>query len=365
MKLQVWFFVHATANHASHPSWSVHTVSAVIRFMREISQTGGPPNGVLTGDRAVAAHSILRIKYPVEQRYIADIDGLMRLLWYAFEELRAEPSEQGLVVVLPRLTPTATVEAITQAAFEQLNVPSLFAVVTPEAALAGAMASAGPHTGLVVDVGETASDACAVLQGQLHKESLRRPCCGMRSAQQELMAALSRSGHSLTGTADLTVARELLEAAAVAGDNSGAVPEEVPTVSVQAASHARGALKLGRERLEAMGVFFGGEGGGLPGHALAVAEAVPGEDLLSAVVLVGGGASVSGMGPRLQAALGSSAKVLTPPKPSEAAWRGAVLLGRTAEAGLWATANDYEEVGPCVAARWTSVTPSASGADNK
>ena len=80
----------------------------------------------------MALKGVLKLVYPIEHSQIEDFTGLEKIFHYQFyTNLRVDPSERDVAIVLPPLVPKANVEKLAELMFDTFNVQSLCFVVEP------------------------------------------------------------------------------------------------------------------------------------------------------------------------------------------------------------------------------------------
>ena len=103
------------------------------------------------GAEAQAKRGILRLVYPIQHGVVTDWDEMQRVWHHTFyEELRAPPDQQPILLTEPPLNPKANREKMTQLMFDAFRVPAMYIAIGAVLALY----AAGRNTGLVLDSGD-------------------------------------------------------------------------------------------------------------------------------------------------------------------------------------------------------------------
>ena len=326
------------------------------------------------GDEAVANRGALLIKYPVEYGVVTNFDDV-ELVWrYVFDEkLRVDASVSPLLVVEGEcMNPKCNREKLTQIAFETFNVPYFYLAPSPPLILG---AAGGRTTGLSVDLSEI-TRIVPVYEGYFLSHCVQKGFeVNSRLVTEHLGKLLARNNPGVSFMTRptyfaLSDVKKQLAYAALDWD------QEKDTFSGSQERQYKlpggKVITVGTERFECVEALFrpelaGVEMSGLAGHVVntvRLCHADIRQELLSNVVLAGGGSSLPGLASRLQKevekellgrrdlAAGMHVQVLAPPGGDLKAWEGASLLAsRRGFTDKCVSSDEYDEYGPTLVHR--------------
>lgn len=121
------------------------------------------------------------IRKPIEDKLIADWDGLEVLLDHLYEnEFRTSPEEHPLLVTEASWNSTANRERLTEVVFEKYKVPAFYVA---KQSVCAAFSTARP-TSLVVDISESGTSVVPVYDGYVLSQGIMRNNIGGRAVRQ-------------------------------------------------------------------------------------------------------------------------------------------------------------------------------------
>jgi Actin len=331
---------------------------------------------------------------PISARRVENWDDCEKVLHNAFYyQMRAAPEEWCLFTVVEPSGSREEIEKWCAIAIETFSVPCLIFASKPECVVE--FLGLGGRAAVVVDVGSDVTTAAVVnAEGVLVAESVSIFAeLGMEKLAEALMARVAprcpdvevRPGVWSVTTVDiysrLTAHLCCRPHRAGGGDEwkeldpiTVELPKEIPR-----GENSPDAIVLtGPDRVECTEEIFFQEGpDSLPSRVLAcIRENLSSDTDNNNIVLIGGGALLPGLGPRLEAELRllglTSANVSVPDDPDTVAYRAAADFAvrvcpdpavhkeepflELAAGKLWTTRDEYEDRGPQVA----QITPVAS-----
>ena len=86
----------------------------------------GMGSGAKFGNDAIKFRGILKLNYPVEQGIVLDYDDFIKVLKYAFKQLKANPKNHPVMMSKVALEPKANLEKITEIMFKEFGVPRFY-----------------------------------------------------------------------------------------------------------------------------------------------------------------------------------------------------------------------------------------------
>jgi actin-related protein len=116
------------------------------------------------GNEAQSKRGVLKLEYPMKDGVVTNWDDMEKIWHHTFyNELRAKPEEQPVLLTEAPLSAKADREKMTQITFESFNTPAMY--VANQAVLS--LYAFGLTTGIVLDSGEGVSHAVPVFEGNL------------------------------------------------------------------------------------------------------------------------------------------------------------------------------------------------------
>ena len=163
------------------------------------------------GDDAIKKRCILKLKYPIENGYINDWDGMERIWGHIFtKELRVAPEEHNVMITEKPYYGIETREKIAQIMFEYFDVPGLYIANPATLSLFGE----GRMTGLVVDSGEGNTNIVPVFDGYALPHATITVDIGGKALTEYLMNIIhDETGHLFTTTSHKEIVKDIKEKA--------------------------------------------------------------------------------------------------------------------------------------------------------
>ncbi|KAF9435388.1 hypothetical protein BGZ76_006395 [Entomortierella beljakovae] len=317
------------------------------------------------GSDAIARRQTIGLNYPIQQGLVTDWNAMQRIWHYTFyNQLRIDPSQHPVLLTDSPLNTKPDREKMTQIMFESFNVP--FVNVTNQSSLA--LFSAGRTTGLVLDIGDTATHAVPLNEGLTVPHAILRSSVAGRSVTQYLTKLLSDKGYRFDTPAAVDIVRNLKEKLCyVALDFDQAMAQSKQTSVSASYSLPNGqAINIDIERFQAPEVLFKPYWAGIqdtPVHELAYNSIMKGgsdlrRPLYENILIVGGGTFSRGFADRLKSELSLFApgsvkvNVINTPERNYASWIGGASITANADTGaIWISRAEYNEVGPTIVHR--------------
>lgn len=310
------------------------------------------------GSVAQSKRGMLSLKYPMEHGIVTSWDD-MEKIWHHtfFNELKAAPEEQPVLLTEAPLNPKLNREKMTEIMFETFQVPGLHVQV--QAVLS--LYASGRTVGIVLDIGDGVAHTAPIYEGYAVTHAMHRMNLGGRDLTDYLVRVLMLEGKTFSTTAEKEIVRDIKEAHCyVAPDYeqellSSALEKEIFELP------DGNTVTLGQVRFQCPEALFdpallGMESGGI--HELAFNSIMKCDidirsDLFSNIVLSGGSTMFKGFPARLEKELVALApteaniKIIAPPERKYAVWiGGSILASLSSFQEEWITRNDYDEHGP-------------------
>ncbi len=344
-----------------------------------------------TGPLLAKHRGIMRVTRPIRAGAVENWDDMQTLWSQAVTQpatgLGVAFNEQPLLVTEPALTPRAQRNRMAELAFEALAAPAL--CVASQATLA--LYGSGRTTGVVLDVGDGATQVVPVYEGMALSHAVVRSDLAGRAVTHRLSHRLRASGLVLDGAPTAEVVREMKEAVcevaldpvaaerAARARGAGAAATGAAAAGAAAAGAAGsggegstfgcGAVyelpdgrrfRTGPEAFTAPELLFQPQLDGL--DCPSVHEALAGavfrcdielrKQLWGAVLLAGGTTTLPGFARRLLkegralAPTGTKLRIIAPSKRDMLAWTGgSILASLSTFRSTWVSRAQWEEEG--------------------
>ena len=104
---------------------------------------------------------MIKLSYPIEHGQVKDWHDMEAIYRYIFEELKVNPKEHPVLLTEPPLNPIINRIKTAEMLWDTFGVPSLCFQSTAVLSLY----ARGMMTGVVLDVGDGISSACAIYEG--------------------------------------------------------------------------------------------------------------------------------------------------------------------------------------------------------
>ena len=326
---------------------------------------------VYVGDDAQSKRGVLLMKRFIEYGVVTNFDELEAVWGHLFDEkLRVNISATPLLVAEGEsMNPKCNREKLTQIAFETFSVPHFFLALSPALILA----AAGRRTGLSVDLSDI-TRAVPVYEGYFLSHCVTRNWVNSLLVTEHLGKLLARNnaGVSFQSRCNYDALIDITKQLAYAAQD---VDQEKETFGCSKEEQFKlpdgKVVTVGTERFECAEPLFQPElanvyGAGLAAHVVntvRLCNADIRQELLSNVVLAGGGSSLAGLASRLQKEVetelmghhdlsGMHVQVLAPPGGDLLVWKGASLLASSPGfIDNCISSDEYEEYGPALVHR--------------
>eukprot|EP00435_Cladocopium_sp_Y103_P018370 s2833_g4.t1 len=272
-----------------------------------------------------------------------------------YNELRVAPEEHPVLLTEAALNPRAKREKMTQIMFETFNVPAIY--VMSQAALV--LYASGRLTGLVMNSGETVSEAVPVYEGYPVAHAILASAVGGRQLTEYMMKLLTERGY------DRSPDREIVEKLCYIALDFGKETDSASGASGLSGLETHYELEDGdeitvcAERFRCPEALFqpklmGTEGSGIHDitfQSIMKCDAAIHRDLFANVTLSGGTSMFPGIDKRMSKELaalagGMDIKVVAPPERKYTAWMGgSILCSLTSFEEMWISQSAYDESG--------------------
>ncbi|XP_037794025.1 actin-like isoform X1 [Penaeus monodon] len=314
------------------------------------------PRPWYAGDARVPRADVFSRKFPVENGVISDWDDMTKLWQHTFEnELKVDPKENPLLLVVSAHNASSTRELILETMFESFHVPALY-LANPYVL---ALCSSGRTSGVVMDSGDGVSHAVPILEGTIVPHALQRLDVGGRCLTDYMLRILAEQGHAFKTSEGQSIAREVKEKLCYVMTNSYHSFPFKETYTLPGG----GVITVGRERFLCPEGLFHPSNLGLQGKGIhevlnsAVLKCDPAvrKLLYKNITLSGGNTLFPCLEERLLKELvglsppGTKIKIVVKPRRHFGVWCGGAIVASHANfQKLWISKELYDEVGPAV-----------------
>lgn len=314
------------------------------------------------GNEAQKRSRALKLHYPIHNGIVTNWDEMEKNWHHIFyNELQVAPEEHPVLLTEAALNPRANREKMTQIMFETFNVPAIY--VISQACLV--LYASGRLTGLVMNSGETVSEAVPVYEGYPVPHAILALALGGRQLTEYMMKLLTERGYSYGTSPDREMVGDLKEKLCYIALNFG---KEMDTASEvrELENHYEledgDTITVGTQRFRCPEALFqpklmGKEGSGIHDttfQSIMKCDVEIQRDLFANVVLSGGSSMFPGIDKRMSKELAALApdmdiKVIAPPERKYTAWLGgSVMCSLTSFEEMWISQSEYDESGPAI-----------------
>lgn len=174
---------------------------------RHLSSLNVSIEDTMVGEVAARKRGILSLRYPIERGVVTNWND-MELIWqHTYELLRADPSDQPVVLTEPPLNPAKNREKMTEVMFELFQVPALY--VATQAVLS--LYANGGMTGVVLDAGDGVTNIVPIYEGYGLTHTYSRVDLVGKDLTDYLSTLLSEQGVTMSSPAERDSMRDIKE----------------------------------------------------------------------------------------------------------------------------------------------------------
>eukprot|EP01120_Amphizonella_sp_Union-15-10_P005404 TRINITY_DN161_c0_g2_i1.p1 TRINITY_DN161_c0_g2~~TRINITY_DN161_c0_g2_i1.p1 ORF type:complete len:364 (-),score=54.99 TRINITY_DN161_c0_g2_i1:16-1107(-) len=327
--------------------------SSVVGRIRHTGITiGAEHSETYIGDAAQAKRGLLALEYPIERGIVKDWNAMEKIWHHMFyNELKASPEEQPVLVTEAPQCPKANRETIVQTMFETFNVPASFVF------LSGRLCEAtfGLCNCLVVDSGDGVTQVVPNYEGHCIIPSIVRLDLAGKDITHYLAKLLNQNGYSFATSSEMELVREIKEKLCFVSlglDNHVERTYETPDGRV---------IKIENEIFQCVEALFKPSLLGM--QSMGIHEAIYSsvmkcpvdirKDLCGTILLSGGTTLFPGFVDRLKKELDDlfsmKVRVIGIPDRKYMVWAGgSQVASLNSFYNFWITKEEYWESGPCV-----------------
>lgn len=335
------------------------SVVGVPRFQQEM--VGMAKKELYIGDEAISKKGMLALRHPLEHGVVHSWDDMTQL-WHhtCYNELRIDPSEQGVLLTEAPMNPKSNREKMCQIMFETFDVPEFYVGV--QAVLS--LYSSGRTSGIVMDSGDGVSHCVPIYEGYSLPHAISRLDLAGRDLTTYMQRILKERGISLEGSSGLEIVRDIKESLCYV-----ALDYEAELANVDMSSDLEKNFELpdgtivqvGSERFRTPEALFqpsllGREAEGvhtMTYNSIQQTDIDVRRDLFSNIVLSGGTTMYPGLKQRmekeitLKAPASVKVKIVAPEERKYSVWiGGSILSSLSSFSDMWITKDEYDESGP-------------------
>nr|AAD24476.1 actin [Sterkiella nova] len=312
------------------------------------------------GEDAYLKRGVLKFSYPVQHGIIKDWDDMEKVWNHLFSyELKVDSSEHPFLISESPLTPEFIREQTVQMMFETFNVPSLYMAIS--AALQ--LHSIGKTTGIVCDIGDSATHAVPVKDGFVIPDTSSRIQLAGKDLTSFMAKVLRERGYNFTSSDELQIVSDMKEKICfVALDyvETLKTSQEGSTYEKSYELPDGKIVSVGDARFKCPEYLFQPQINGkemdsiqtITYNSIEKCEADLRNDLYQNIVLSGGSSMFEGFSERLQkeietlAPKGTEVKVIATPDGKLSAWRGGQAFASLSTfSDVCITKEEYDEFG--------------------
>ena len=304
------------------------------------------------GEKPLQRASELRFTYPLAAGAVHDWDQVEALWQHVFNTTKA--ARAPVLLAEPLQVPTQDRARLAELLYEKFRVPALYIEKQPRLSLY----ANGAMTGVVLDSGESTTQAVAVYEGfGLQAATMSLKLAG-KQVTERFTLLLRRSGYTFSTSGELELVKYLKEQSCHV-ENPNDTEENTAEQSTYQLPDGQ-EVTVGVETTKAPEILFSPRKAGFEGLSLAecVAETIKRadidlrRDLLRNVYLAGGTTLMQGFGSRLLEEVSKvtpkeiKLRMTAPADPVLSVWNGGgVLAGLDSFKQLWVSQQQFQEQG--------------------
>merc|ERR1712038_1948605 len=305
-------------------------------------------------------------RYPLEHGIVRSWDDMTALWHHTFyNELRGDPSEQGVMLTEAPMNPKNNREKMCQIMFETFDVPEFYVGV--QAVLS--LYSSGRTSGIVMDSGDGVSHCVPIYEGYSLPHAVSRLDLAGRDLTTYMQRILKERGLVLEGSSGLEIVREIKETLCYV-----ALDFEAEMANAEMASDLEKNFELpdgtvvqvGSERFRTPEALFqpsllGLELDGIhtmTNSSIKQCDIDIRRDLYSNIVMSGGTTMYRGLKERMSkemtalAPASAKVKIVAPEERKYSVWiGGSILSSLSSFSDMWITKEEFDESGPKIVHR--------------
>ncbi|KAJ6240793.1 actin [Anaeramoeba flamelloides] len=209
------------------------------------------------GHEAQTKRSILSLRYPIEHGKECHWDDLDKILNHTFEqELKICPSSHPVLITEKALNCKVNRELLTQIMFETFDTPGMYL----EQSSVLSLYATGKSTGIVLDLGETYSQAVPVYEDKSINKLTSQMKLGGKSITEFLIRILEEREHYFTSLAEKEIVKDIKEKFCYVAYNFKKEMKKTPLDLSKSEKHYElpdgQVLKMGNESFRAPELLF-------------------------------------------------------------------------------------------------------------
>lgn len=184
--------------------------SSIIGYPKVSNQMVGVSNSktYFIGDEAQQKRGVCTIKYPIAHGIIEDWDDMKKIWSHTFyNELRAPPNENPVMLTEAPLNPKANREQMCRIMFDDFDVPAMYIQI--QAVLS--LYAAGRTTGIVVDSGDGVTHTVPIFEGYQIPHAIDKILLAGRDLTQFLARILKDDNYNFETSAEKESVRDMKE----------------------------------------------------------------------------------------------------------------------------------------------------------
>jgi actin-related protein len=319
------------------------------------------------GFQADEKRDILTLSHPIEHGVINDWDDMEKIWEHTFSELKANPSDQNILLTEAPLNPKLKREKMVSTMFSTFRVPGLY--ISKQAVLS--LYSTGKFTGCVCDSGDGVTHLVPIYDGYSLPHSIFKMDLAGRDLTLYMAKILQDSGITLASSAELEIAKSIKEKLCyVALDYNDEMKKSQSGQHTDAQYEMPDGkqISVGNQRFRCPEVLFnplmiGREFGGIHKQVndlIRKSDIEIRKDLYMNIVLSGGTTLFEGLPERLTKELknlsnpnmASNINVLAIPERKYSVWIGGSIFSSISTfSDMWITKEEFDDAGVSIVHR--------------